>query len=210
MQRARLSLLATLVGLVAVNAPSPSGVECIAQDEDVAGVQATEDHAGKDEHKRYFLISAAEEVKPPPGGFGLLVILPGGSGDESFGPFVKRIFKNALNPSYLAVQLVATKWSEDQKIVWPTAKNPVNGMKFTTEEFVKAVIEDVKKSHKLDPRRIYTLGWSSSGPVAYAVSLDKKSAVRGSYVSMSVFKPDFLPSLRTAKGHALCGGAAPK
>ena len=33
-----------------------------------------------------------------------------------------------------AAQPVAVKWAEDQEIVWPTEKNPVPGMKFSTEE----------------------------------------------------------------------------
>jgi predicted esterase len=95
---------------------------------------------------------------------------------------------------------VAVKWSDSQEIVWPTEKNRDPGMKFSTEDFVEAVIKDVEGKHPLDPERIFTLTWSSSGPAAYAISLTSKR-VTGSLIAMSVFKPDLLPPLEKAKGH---------
>jgi predicted esterase len=115
---------------------------------------------------------------------------------------VKRIYKNALSDGYLAAQPIAIKWTPGQKIVWPTKTNSVAKMKFSTEEFVDAVIEEVAKKHKLDRARVFTLSWSSSGPAAYAVSLRNKNHVKGSFVAMSVFNPRFLPPLKEAKGHA--------
>jgi predicted esterase len=64
------------------------------------------------------------------------------------------------------------------------------------------VIADVAKKHKLNSKRIFTLSWSSSGPAAYAVSLQDKGSVTGSFIAMSVFNPRFLPPLKRAKGHA--------
>jgi predicted esterase len=75
-------------------------------------------------------------------------------------------------------------------------------MAFSTEAFVAAVVEAVSKTHKIDRKRVHTLSWSSGGPAAYAASLEKSSPVRGSFVAMSVFKPDLLPSLTRARGHA--------
>src|SRR5438067_12580506 len=74
-------------------------------------------------------------------------------------------------------------------------------MKFSTEEFVSAVIKDVAGKHKLDPRHIFTLSWSSSGPAAYAISLTNKK-ITGSFIAMSVFKPNQRPPLDKAKGQA--------
>jgi predicted esterase len=102
---------------------------------------------------------------------------------------------------YLLAQPVAVRWTETQSIVWPTQRNLVEGMKFSTEAFVDAVITDVDDRFDLDPTRIITLTWSSSGPAAYAVSLTSKR-VTGSFIAMSVFKPDFLPPLVDAKGQA--------
>jgi predicted esterase len=98
-------------------------------------------------------------------------------------------------------QLVAVKWDREQEIVWPTARDKVKGAKFTTEKFVAAVLDEVKARHKIDPRRVYTLSWSSGGPAAYAVALSVP-AVKGSFVAMSVYRPDRLPPLKAAKGHA--------
>ena len=174
-----------------------------ADDDDVKDVPSQDLKIGKDENKRYFLIGPAKDVSPPAKGFGLIVLMPGGPGTADFHPFIKRIYKNAIPDGYVVAQPVAVKWNAKQEIVWPTAKNKdaVEGLKFTTEEFVDAVIDDVASKHKLNPDRVFTLTWSSSGPAAYAVSLTNPK-VRGSFVAMSVFKPDQLPKLDAAKGHA--------
>jgi predicted esterase len=173
-----------------------------------AGIRAEDEvaserlKAGGDEKKEYLLIGATKDRKVPKDGFGLVVIMPGGDGSAEFHPFVKRIFAHALPDGYLAVQPIAVKWTDDQEVVWPTAGLKVEKMKFTTEEFISAVIADIGKKHKLDPARTFTLSWSSSGPAAYAISLQEKPVVAGSFVAMSVFKPDLLPDLKAAQGHA--------
>jgi predicted esterase len=172
----------------------------LAAQEDVADIASEDLRADKDENKRYFLVGPHKGVPAPKKGYGLLVMLPGGDGSADFHPFVKRVYKNAVPQGYLLAQPVAVKWAEQQQIVWPTGKNRVEGMKFSTEQFVDAVIKDVGGRHKLDPERTFTLTWSSSGPAAYAVSLTSKR-VTGSFIAMSVFKPDLLPPLEKAKGH---------
>jgi predicted esterase len=126
----------------------------------------------------------------------------GGDGGDKFHPFVKNIARNALADGYVVAQLVSVEWSAGQKIVWPTEKSPAEQMKFTTEEFAEAVIEEVAKKRKLNAARVYTLSWSSGGPAAYALSLRPKRLVKGSFVAMSVFYPAMLPPLAQAKGHA--------
>jgi predicted esterase len=169
--------------------------------EDVADVPAQDLRASNDARKRYFLIGPSMGANESKNGYGLLIVMPGGAGNAEFHPFVKRIFKNAVPAGFVLAQPVAFKWTEKQEVVWPTAKNPVEGMKFSTEEFVDAVIQDVGERHKLDPQRIFTLTWSSSGPAAYAISLTNPK-VTGSFVAMSVFRPALLPALEKAKGHA--------
>src|SRR5687767_11519778 len=73
--------------------------------EDVADVTSEELKAGGDEKKRYFLIGAKE--KGPEGGYGLLVVLPGGDGGAEVNPFMKRVWKNALPEGWLVAQMVA-------------------------------------------------------------------------------------------------------
>lgn len=171
----------------------------LAQD-DVADVPSQDLNIGDDQNKRYFLIGPADGATQPESGFGLVVVLPGGSGDAEFHPFVKRIFKHAIPDGFLVAQPVAVTWNKRQQIVWPTSKNRERGMKFTTEQFIDGVIDDVGERHQLDPERIFTLSWSSSGPAAYAASL-KSSKVKGSFIAMSVFNSRYLPSLEKAKGH---------
>ena len=120
--------------------------------------------------------------------------MPGGDGSADFHPFVKRIYKNALSDEYVAAEPIAVRWTPNQQIVWPTKTNPVAGMKFVTEEFVEAVIEDVAKKHTLDRTRVFSLSWSSSGPAAYATSLKDNRSVTGSFIAMSVFNPKYLPA----------------
>lgn len=168
--------------------------------DDVADVPSQDIKIGGDEKQRYFLIGPGEKSTAPKDGRGLVIILPGGDGSADFHPFVKRIFKNALPPDVVVAQPVAFKWTPDQKVVWPTVKNPAQEMKFTTEQFIDAVISDVSTKHKIDPKRIYTLSWSSSGPAAYAISLTNPK-VKGSFIAMSVFNAKYLPALNGAKSH---------
>lgn len=173
--------------------------------EDIADVPSRELHAGDDAHDahmRYYLIGPMRGAEAPEEGYGLVLVLPGGDGGPDCQPFVKRIFKHALPEDYLVAQLVAVKWTPEQKVVWPTGKTPVPEQEFSTEEFVEAVVKDVAHGHKLNPRHIFALAWSSGGPAAYAVSLQEEKAVTGSFIAMSVFKPSRLPSPKAAKGHA--------
>ncbi|MGE5610743.1 MAG: alpha/beta hydrolase [Bacillota bacterium] len=194
----RLLGLLTLV----LTAFVPNGPVMGADDDDVADVPSTDLSVANDANKRYFLIGdkpdAPESKSPRP----LLIVLPGGDGSADFHPFVKRIYRNALPARYLVAQLVAPKWDPGQQIVWPTQKSPVKGQKFTTEQFVADVIDEVRSKYSVDESRVFTLSWSSGGPAGYAVSLAADTRVHGSFIAMSVYKPSFLPPLERAKGHA--------
>ncbi len=169
---------------------------------DVADAPSQEIKIGGDANKRYFLVGPAKKSKAPEKGYGIVVVLPGGDGSADFNPYVRRIFKNALPEGYVVAQPVAVNWSPKQQIVWPTQKNREDGMKFSTEEFIEAVVKDVGSKYTLDPARTFTLTWSSSGPAAHAAALGSET-VTGSLVAMSVFKPDLLPPLEKAKGKCL-------
>jgi predicted esterase len=172
--------------------------------QDVADVPVQDLRAGGDENKRYFLIGGGERTRAPNEGFRLLIVLPGGDGGPDFNPFVRRIYKHALSEDYLVAQLVAPQWSpvQTKQLVWPTKTNPWVEMKFSTEEFVAAVVKEIMSKVQINKQRIFTLAWSSGGPAAYAISLHQNTPVTGSFVAMSVFKPDQLPPLESAKGHA--------
>lgn len=162
---------------------------------------------GGDEHKRYLLHGLLEDgknSKAPASGWKLLVVLPGGDGGVDFASFVGRIRQNVLGDDWLVAQLVAPVWSEEQakKLVWPTQKSPWPKMEFSCEEFFAAVLADVGKERKLDPKFLFTLGWSSSGPLSYTLALADSTPITGSFIAMSVFKQDELPSLKAAKGRS--------
>lgn len=169
---------------------------------DVADIPVKDLHVGDNKNMRYFLIGPRKEAEAPESGYKLVVVMPGGDGSADFNPFIRRIFKNALNNEFLIVQPVAFKWKPNQQIVWPTRTSKVDGQKFATEDFVEAIIRDVEAKYKVDKKAVYTLSWSSSGPAAYAIALAKDTPVTGSYIAMSVFHPDSLPPLAAARGRA--------
>lgn len=194
----RAHFLATATGLLALSLGSLAAAQ-----DDIAEVASKDLNAGGDAMKRYFLIGSPEG-KAPPGGYALLVVLPGGDASAEFNPFVKRIFENVLDSRWLMAELVAPEWNAQQfeRVVWPTTKLRYPAAKFTTEEFIEAVIADVQTKTKLDPKRIFLLGWSSGGPPCYAAALRKNTPVTGAFVAMSVFKPSQLPTLDNAAGRA--------
>ena len=157
--------------------------------------------AENDEKMQYFLVGPKTE-KPPKDGYKVLLVLPGGDGSAEFRPFVTNIAANSLSDDYLLVQLVAPTWRTKPQITWPTTKVREPGMKFTTEEFIDAVVAEVKTRHKVDDKHVYALGWSSGGPAVYAAALREKTPLTGVFVAMSVFKPlDYGPA-KTAAGKA--------
>jgi len=176
-------------------------VETLGQD-DVADVPSKSLTVGGDKNMHYLLVGIDESKPVPKDGFDLVIVLPGGAGGVDFNSFIKKIYKNALSEKYLVVQLVSVKWRQNQRITWPTKKTKAEGQKFSTEDFVEAVVKDIKAKYKINELNIFSLSWSSGGPAAYAISLQKEKSVTGSYIAMSVFKPDTLPSLEQAEGHA--------
>lgn len=170
--------------------------------DDVADVPSERRTIEGDANRAYLLISqAAAECSSK--GCALLVVLPGGDGSESFHPFIKRIRTHALPDDFIVAQPIAVKWSPQQQIVWPTEKSRVPGQQFTTEQLVLDVIADVQKQRSIDPGRIYCMGWSSSGPAVYALTLQDKTPITGFYVSMSVYRPSQLPPVANAKGRSI-------
>lgn len=172
--------------------------------DDVKDVPARDLHALGDPQRRYFLIGADPKAKAPAAGFGLLLVLPGGSGDANMTSFVRRVWKECCPKDLLVAELVSVHWPGTE-VVWPTRYAKIAAAKFTTEEFVDAVLQDVVKEQKqkIDPARIYQLGWSSGGPAEYAIALQEKTPVTASYVAMSVFREKELESdLARAKGQA--------
>jgi len=172
--------------------------------DDVADVHLEERTAGDDPRKRYLLIGPGAGTAVPEDGYRLLILLPGGDGSAEFRWFAQRIAKNALPSGYLVAELVAVSWTPEQfqQVVWPTVSHRMPQVGFPTEEFVDAVITDIARTKTVNPRFVFTLGWSSGGPPVFATSLTSGTRVTGSFVAMSVFRPGQLPPLENAKGHA--------
>ncbi len=178
-----------------------AGVGLASAQPDVAEIPSQQLSVAGDPNLSYFLIGPVAK-ETPPDGFGLIVVLPGGDGKADSLAFVKRVYKYSLGGKYIVAQPIAPKWSSQQGIVWPTKNDNLPYVKRTTEQFVDEIIKIVRGQYKVNPRRIFTMSWSSSGPAGYAISLQKDSPVVGSYIAMSVFKPEKLGSLTQARGHA--------
>lgn len=181
----------------------PAGQDSSAENpKDIADIPSVRQFAGGDKNKLYRLVGLDPKATAPEGGYSLLVILPGGDGSEEFRWFIRRIKKNALPKNMLVAQLVAPQWGDWQanNLVWPTRKSPFHGMKFPTEEFIEAAIADVKRQTKIDPKRVYTMAWSSSGPATYTHLATKGSSVAGAFIAMSVFRPNEIPDPASLAG----------
>jgi predicted esterase len=188
---------AAAIGLVAAETTSPSKTNAIGTSPgktveipaDIATVPALDLRIGDDPMQRYFLIGLPTDPAAMGGPYRLLLVLPGGDGSADFTPFVRRIYKNALNERWLIAQLVAPAWDEQQKrmVVWPSKAVPYAKAKFTTEEFADAVIADAKKRARVDTNQVFALAWSSGGPAVYAMAARDNSPLAGAFVAMSVF-----------------------
>ena len=78
----------------------------------------------KDASKRsFFYIGPKKKSRTPKRGYGLLLVLPGGTGGRDFHPFVKRIYQNTLDGDWVTAQLMAVSWARSKQLVWPTLKN---------------------------------------------------------------------------------------
>jgi predicted esterase len=187
-----------VLGLIAAFAHGPfAGAQA-----DPPTVPSTGHHAGGDGHKRYFLVGDTDAAGAPEAGFGLLLVLAGGDGGEGFAPFIRNIHRAAAPKGFLTAHLVSVKWTDDQQIIWPTQRTPAAKQRFTTEQFIDAVVADVKRTHKIDDARIMALGWSSSGPALYATALRKDTPVTRFYIAMSVYVPQRLPPLTAVRGRS--------
>jgi len=157
-----------------------------------------------DPHQRYFLIGPRPPAPARPGGYRLLIVLPGGDGGPEFASFVRRICRFALPDGYLVAEAVAPRWSDTQleRLTWPTRTNPLPEMEFATEDFVAAIVGDVAQRAPLDGRYLLLFGWSSGGPPCYATALADRSPITGALIAMSVFRPAALPALTNARGRS--------
>ncbi len=156
---------------------------------------------GGDKQKKYFLIGRFDKQKTPDEGFKLLLILPGGTGSADFNPFCQRIHADQAPSNYLSVQLVAPVWNGKQDVVWPTNQSNPEKARFTTEQFITDVVNDVAKKVKINRKYILAMGWSSGGPPIYSASMTKNCPVTGTMPVMSAFRDKWIPDIAGAKNH---------
>ncbi len=187
-----------------VERPVAAGAPRAPEPDELFDVPAQQIAVSDNAEMQYVLIGPKVGAKVPASGWPLLVVLPGGEGGAEMVPFVRRIAKYALPQDYLVVQLLAREWKPGQKenLVWPTRAAPADGMKYATEDYALAAIRDARRRYRIDPDRIFTLGWSSGGPPCYALSATDGSPITGTFVAMSIFRAGLLPHVELARGHA--------
>jgi len=130
----------------------------------------------------------------------LLVVLPGGTGSRDFLPFVENGICGQAPDDCTGVLITAVKWQPDQGIIWPTEKNKVPGMQYTTDAYVRAVVAEVEKTQAIDPLQRVVLAWSSSGPAIYPLMVTKDSPFQRAYIAMSIWPGGQLGDLAAVKG----------
>lgn len=165
-----------------------------------SAIVVREQQVGGNAAQRYFLIQHKASVEAT-NSAGLILILPGGPGTKDFLPFCTNILTlYGVPTNFMVAELVAPQWStNDDRVVWPGKAFGDPKARFSTEEFLAAVIEDVSRAHKIDERLVFTLGWSSSGHVLYSASMSEPR-VRGSIIAMSRFLPAKMRNLDLARG----------
>ena len=157
---------------------------------------------GDDAMKRYFLIRHRADAGAEPKEVGLLLVLPGGPGSAEFLPFCANVLtKYGVPKDMVVAELVAPVWDKQEAmgLVWPGRVIQSQKAKFTTEEFIDAVIDDVGAQVRIRPGQVFTLGWSSSGHVLYSSAFENPR-IRGSFIAMSRFMPMLRPLAEKARG----------
>jgi hypothetical protein len=167
--------------------------------DDVASIPSKAFYAGGNRNMLYVVSGPAGSA--PAGGYKVLLVLPGGDGSIDFHTFIKRIQLNALPEGYLVAHLVAPKYAGSSKVVWPvkatqaTATSPI-----VIEEFIETVVGELKANYKVDAKKVFALGWSSSGPALYSYISNKPRSVTGVYVAMSVYHSQDMGPLENVRG----------
>lgn len=159
--------------------------------------------AAGDPKQRFFLFGPKVGDVEPPAGWSVLLVLPGGDGGAGFREFVRERYEAWVDAGWVAVELVAPAHGASATLVWPTEVSKADGLPFTTEAFVAAALEEVRKRRRIDARRVVAVSWSSSGPVAWRMLSQKASPIAAHLVAMSVFRPKDLDDLRNGKKRPL-------
>lgn len=155
-----------------------------------------------DDPRKRWILHAPLDQEPPSDGYGLLLVFPGGDGSLEFANFVADGIRPRAGRDFAVVQMIAPPISEgdDSAVVWPQELLGDDRVDFTMEPVVDSVLAAVREELAIDPERVFSMGWSSGGPPAYAVALREGSPVRGGLVVMSVYKPALLPPRDSAAG----------
>ena len=155
--------------------------------------------AGGDAHKRYFIIGPSVKATAAGQPLGLLVFLPGGEkSGEDWLDTGKGWARQLPSDQYIFAFPVSVRWNEKQTNPWPTAKTPEKGMKFSTEEFLEAVVAEIMKNQKIDSKRVFLFAYQQSATAGYAAGLRPQSPFTAISIGCGGLKSKDLPALGAA------------
>lgn len=144
--------------------------------DDVKQIPSQSFFVADDPKKRYLLSGTVKPEKTQ----NVLIVMPGGDGSADFHPFVKRIYMNALGEDWVLAQPIAPNWDNSpDRVVWPSVGSPYPAAKFTMEEFLDGMLDELHTREKVKLGKVFMLGWSSGGPAVYSYLAHGKHPVEG-------------------------------
>lgn len=148
-------------------------------------------------------VPGSKDAPPEMPSAGLLVVLPPADGDGTLAAqFWAEVMRSVLKGRYYVAVAVAPKWADAQAAPWTTETTlkQTKGALFTTESFVKDIVNDVNTVYNIDPQRVFLHGAAESGLAAYACSLMPQTPFKGFYIHDAPFRSGQLPPLATSRG----------
>lgn len=149
--------------------------------------------------KSLFFVMAPKKPASGGGKHGLVVVLPGGDGSREFLPWVEGSLLAQRPDDCAGVLITSVTWTPEQKVIWPTSDSAVQGMQYTTEQYVRAVLADVEQTLPVDPARRVVVAWSSSGAAMHPLMAVEHGPFAKAYIAMSIWPPG-LVNLASVKG----------
>jgi predicted esterase len=182
--------------------PTPAAGEAALLGNVAPSMKAEKRHIAGNDREQVFVLRHASHSGP---GKGLGLILPGGPGSADFLPFCANVLaQRAFPEDWLVVELVAPQWRppSDSVTIWPSKLFPDPKAKFTTEEFIGAVLKELLGREVAKDAPIVALGWSSSGHAVYS-ALMKFPEIRGAMLAGARCQETWFRPRTAIKGKAV-------
>jgi predicted esterase len=205
MKQLKSGLLCVFAGLaqaVSKENPVPAADEAALLAQVAPSMKAEKRLIGGNDKQLVFVLRHASQTGPAKG---LGLILPGGSGSADFLPFCANVLaQNGYPEDWLVAQMVAPQWRppSDSVSIWPSKIIPDPKAKFTTEDFIGAVLKEFLGRDVARNAPVVALGWSSSGHAVYS-ALMKFPEIRGAMMNGARCQESWFRPRTAIKGKAV-------